>query len=170
MKVLIVDMRDTGNEMEAIRQTLEWFDHTVMKVAVGRPRHFMEVLRGDRGTDFDVMIISGHGDEGAFLVPELAAEIYESDEPRDRLFRADEVRKCLKLENKIIMSLCCTTGSKEMAEVFSEKNEYYAYKGYVDGDQPLKDVVDWFYRHQEFNETEPWLHFKNGVAEEVDQA
>ncbi len=154
LKVYIVNLGGAGSEPEALRQMLELFDNRVIMFNIGRPRHFQEVLRGDEGTDLDVMIISGHGDEGAFMVPVLGESVYEPDEPRGELFGADEVRKCLRLENKIIMSTACTTGRKDMAEVFSEKNEYIAYEDYPEGAGVFMDLTRWFYEHRESGETE----------------
>ena len=145
MKVFIINLGCTGNEAEALRQMLELFDNRVAMFNVGRPRHFQDVLRGAEGTDFDVMIISGHGDEGAFIVPVLDESIYEPDEPRGELFGADEVRRSLRLENKIIISTACTTGCSKMKEVFSGKNEYIAYEGYPEGAEVFMDIAGWFY-------------------------
>ena len=145
--VLILDMGDTGNESEAIRQALEWFNYRVLRFCVGRPNDFIEVLSGEYGVDFDYLIISCHGgDDGEFLMPELGEEIYLQDEPREH-FGAEHIKKYNKLQNKIIISTGCETGSNNgMNNVFTtSKNKFIAPIDGVDGNSVLPYLTALFY-------------------------
>lgn len=42
--VLLVDLNDTGSEVEAIRQTLEYFGYKVLNYQIGRPNDFINIL------------------------------------------------------------------------------------------------------------------------------
>ncbi|MBO7405672.1 MAG: delta-aminolevulinic acid dehydratase, partial [Clostridia bacterium] len=95
-------------------------------VPVGRPKHFLDALAGKSGfPDPDAVILCGHGDGGAFLMPPLAEEIYEPDEPRGPL-GPDELRGRIALRDKIIVSTGCDTGYEETAAVFAEAGNLYA--------------------------------------------
>lgn len=142
--IIIVDMRDTGQEPEALRQVLESFGCLVMMVPVGRPNDFRKVLQGKIPFDADCIIFSCHGDKGGFLTPELAEEIYEEDEVRG-IYSAKEVEQDLLLKDKLIISLGCTTGYEEMCQVFGRDNRYIAPTDYLEGKAAIYFSVKLFY-------------------------
>jgi len=142
--VLIVAIGDVGNEPEAIRQILERFNYFVGVKYVGRPDDFIEVLLNELPFEADCIIISCHGDNGMIKMPLLAEEVYGADEPRGD-FSADLVGQYLKLKNKLIINLGCTTGYKEMSEAFSKDNTYIAPYDYIDGNAAVFFVIHLFY-------------------------
>ncbi len=141
---LIAAFGDTGNEPEALRQTLESFGMFVATKYIGRPNDFIEVLRGEMPIDADVIIFSCHGDEGNFIMPVLGENIYAPDEPRGNLGRAD-IEKFLEMSGKVILSLGCTTGQEKTAAAFSVSNVYIAPEDYVEGRSALFFAIKFFY-------------------------
>lgn len=143
-KVLIVSFGNTGNEAEALRQVLESFGTFVATKYIGRPNDFADVLSGKLPIDADALIFSCHGDEGAFVMPVLGESVYFDGEVRTN-FSSREIKEYLKLENKLILSLGCTTGCHEMMEAFAKNNTYIAPRDYVDGRSALFFAVKFFY-------------------------
>jgi len=141
---LIVAFGDTGNESEALRQTLEAFGMFVATKYIGRPNDFVAVLRGEVPIDTDFIIFSCHGDEGKFIMPVLGENIYTPDEPRGNL-GGEDVEKFLGLSGKIIISLGCTTGQEKTAAAFSVNNVYIAPEDYVEGRSALFFAIKFFY-------------------------
>ncbi len=148
--VLIVNISDTGNEGEAIRQVLERMNFLVCVKSIGRPNDFIDVLQGKIPFDFDYVILSCHGIDGQICMPVLGENIYFENEPRKN-FSADDVSKFIKISGKIVINLGCTTGEFKMAHVFSEKNIYIAPEDYVDGDATLFFVIRLFYELKKGN-------------------
>ncbi len=142
--VLIISFGDTGNEAEALRQVLESFGLFVAIKYIGRPNDFADILAGKLPMDADALIFSCHGDDGAFVMPVLGDNVYLPGELRGN-FSAKEIKAYLSLENKLILSLGCTTGCKDMSEVFSENNTYIAPRDYVEGRSALFFAVKFFY-------------------------
>lgn len=143
-RILIVSFGDTGNEPEAIRQVLEGFNFFVGIKYIGRPNDFIEVLNGELPFEADCLIFSCHGENGKIIMPFLGQGVYEEKEPRGN-FSFNEVNKHIKLYDKFIISLGCTTGTSEMSNVFSKHNTYIAPSGYVDGKAALFFSVKLFY-------------------------
>ena len=141
--VLIVNMGDTGNEGEALRQVLEHMNYFVFMKNIGRPKDLIDILAGDF-LDFDFLILSCHGIDGDIIMPVLGENVYFENEPRGN-FSAQEISKYLKVSNKIVLSLGCTTGQGETAKAFSVKNTFIAPKDYVRGDSALFFAVQLFY-------------------------
>ena len=142
--VLIVSFGDTGNEAEALRQVLESFGVFVATKYIGRPNDFAEILSGKLPIDADALIFSCHGDEGAFVMPVLGESVYLDGEVRKN-FSAREIKEYLSLENKLILSLGCTTGCREMSEVFAKRNTYIAPRDYIEGRSALFFAIKFFY-------------------------
>lgn len=143
-KILIVSFGNTGNEAEALRQVLESFGLFVAIKYIGRPNDFADILAGKLPMDADALIFSCHGDDGAFVMPVLGESVYFDGEVRTN-FSSREIKEYLKLENKLILSLGCTTGCREMREVFAKNNTYIAPRDYVDGRSALFFAVKFFY-------------------------
>ncbi len=144
-KNILIVSNETGNEPEALRQTLEWFGYTVVMKYIGRPNDFIEVLENKLPMDFDYIIIDGHGDGGAFCMPELGEDIYTPDEYRYNISH-NEIKNHLKLSGKTIISLACTSGYPDTCKVFSEKNTYIAPVDYVEGNASAFFAISLFYQ------------------------
>ena len=123
-RVLIAAIGDSA-EAEAIRQVLESFGCLVLTKYIGRPNDLIAVLNGTIPFDPDVVIVSGHGENGAIVMPVLADSVYTEHEPRGN-FSSAEILQYLKLTGKTIISTCCTTGAADLSEVFSRENTYIA--------------------------------------------
>ena len=130
--VLIIDLNDTGSEAEALRQALEGFDYFVCVKHIGRPNDFIDILDGNVPIDPDFVIISCHGDNGKIHMSRLADFVYSDNEPRDD-FSSAEVERYLKLSQKTIINLGCTTGEEKLAKAFSKNNVYIAPCDYIEG-------------------------------------
>jgi len=144
-RVLIAVLGDAGNEPEALRQVLETFGCLVLTKYIGRPNDFVAVLGGLAPFDPDIVILSGHGEDGKIIMPVLGGSVYAEGEPRGN-FSAAEINRYLKLAGKIIISTCCTTGAADLAAAFSKNNIYIAPSSYVEGNAVLLFVVDFFYQ------------------------
>lgn len=142
--VLIVVIGNTGSEHEALRQSLECFGYFVATKYIGRPMEFIDLLKGGLLFDPDCIILSCHGDEGNIVMPILDERIYEPDEPRGNL-SASDIQKYLTWTGKMILNLGCTTGSDDLARVFSRNNLYIAPGDYVQGNAALYFALSLFY-------------------------
>lgn len=142
--VLIINLSDTGNEAEALRQTLERMNYFVCMKNIGRPNDFLYVLKGETPLEFDSLIISCHGDDGKICMPVLADFVYLAEEPRGNL-SAEDVSRHLALSGKTILNLGCTTGRDSMAAAFSKNNTYLAPRDYVEGSATLFFAIRLFY-------------------------
>lgn len=149
--VLLLDLGDTGSECEAIRQTLEYFGYHVLRIGIGRPNDFVEVLKDNINFSYTYLIISCHGssdsdEEGSIIMPELADSIYLKDEPRGN-FGSDKIKLYLSLKDKIIINTGCATGIPLMAKEFTNhsNNTYIGPNDFIDGSAMLHFVNSLFY-------------------------
>lgn len=142
--ILIVNISETGNEGEALRQALENMNYFVCMKNTARPRDFMDVLAGKLPFEPDCIIISCHGDDGRIIMPTLSDCLYDDGEPRGD-FSAEEVRRFIDISDKLIINLGCETGEKQLASAFSENNTYIAPTGCVEGSSALFFAIRLFY-------------------------
>ena len=142
--VLIAVIGNTGNEPEAVRQSLEAFGYTVLTKYIGRPNDFVDVLAGYLPLDPDYIILSCHGENGEIIMPELGESVYTKDEPRGN-FTAEHIRDHLRLTGKVIVNLGCTTGESDLAGAFSASNTYISPADYIDGRAALFFTIRLFY-------------------------
>lgn len=144
-KVLIVSFSDAGNEAQALRQVLELYGFLVLIKYIGRPNDFIDVLEDKVELNADYIIISCHGEDGRIIMPKLHESIYLQDEPKYD-FSSNEIEMYIKLSNKIIINTGCSTGNKNMMDVFSKNNNtYIAPTDYVDGNAVFIFAVNMFY-------------------------
>jgi len=142
--ILILVIGSTGNEPEALRQSLEYFGYFVAVKYIGRPNDLISVLKGDLTFDADCIILSCHGENGEIIMPTLGDDVYETDEPRGNI-SASDTDKYLNLKNKLILNLGCTTGEKALAKAFSKQNTYIASDDYTEGNAALYFAISLFY-------------------------
>lgn len=144
-KVLIVAFNDAGNESQALRQVLELYGFLVLIKYIGRPNDFIDVLEDKVELNADYIIISCHGEDGRIIMPKLHESIYLQDEPKHD-FSSTEIEMYIKLSNKIIVNTGCSTGNKNMMDVFSKNNNtYIAPTDYIDGNAVFIFAVNMFY-------------------------
>ena len=166
-KVLIVCIGNTGNEVEAVRQTLEYFGCPVLVKYVGRPQDFIDVLQGDLLFEADCVIISCHGEDGKIVMPELGEAVYMQSEPREN-FGAAEIETYCRLRDKLIINTGCTNGNERMAKAFAKENTYIAPEAYVEGNSALMFVLRFFYELlQNEKSTEEAFQIANAMDEET---
>jgi len=143
--VLIVSFGDVGIEAQALRQVLELYGFSVLIKYIGRPNDFIDVLKDNVESNANYIIISCHGEDGRIIMPKLHESIYLQDEPQSN-FSSNEIERYLKLSNKAIISTGCTTGYKNMMDVFSKNNNtYIAPTDYIDGNAVFIFVANMFY-------------------------
>ena len=142
--ILILVIGSTGNEPEALRQALEYFGYFVAVKYIGRPNDLISVLKGDLPFEADCIILSCHGENGEIIMPVLGEDVYEQDEPKGNITVSD-IDKYLKLKDKFILNLGCTTGEKGLAKAFSKKNTYIASDDYTEGNAALYFAISLFY-------------------------
>ena len=147
LKVAILVGPDTGNEYEAIRQTLEYFGAQVMVFFIGRPKDFTDCLQGaSRYQGFDHYLLSFHGEDGAFCMPKLASDVYLPDEPKTNL-NATDINTLCQLNAALILCTGCTLGSKDMAKSFLDNgvHHYIGTPEYIEGNAMLLFIHRFYY-------------------------
>lgn len=147
IQVALVCGPNCDMEAQAIRSSLEVFGARVITYWVGRPNDFISVLTGeDLYANTDYMILSFHGTDGEFVMPELGEDIYEPGEPRGD-FGPMEIRRFAQLDGKSVIANGCTLGLPETAEAFLDGGcaSYIGPDDYPDGNIALMFVVRLFY-------------------------
>ncbi len=114
-------------------------------LCIGRPKDFLDVLKGNIPIKPDYIIFIGHGKSGSFIMPELGSDIYEADEPREDISSA-EIERHININDTVIISTACTTGCHETAYSFTAGgNRYIAPNGYIEGSSALFFIIRLFY-------------------------
>lgn len=143
--VILMVVFGSDKEAEAIRSSLEWFGATIITKYIGRPFHFIEVLRGEYLVKPEYILLVGHGDRNGFVMPEISIDLYLEEEPR-KYIRVEDVHNNIKISNTCIISTACLSGMYEMADAFKTTgNTYIAPVDYIDGSADLIFVVRLFY-------------------------
>lgn len=169
-RITLVNTADVGNENEAIRQSLEYFGFLVYTRHIGRPADFLAILAGEDliANLSNYWIFSSHGDEGAFLLPELSPELYLPDEPQEP-FSEKHVRKYAKLKNQIVLSTGCTLGQAALGQAFlnCKARAYIGSLNYVEGDAALLFTIRYFYEIANGAEDVNAFHIARNMNEET---
>lgn len=134
-------------ETEALRCTLEYFGLRVIAYWLGRPQDFMSILSGeDLYPDIEVLVLNFHGDEGAFIMPELGEDVYEESEPRGN-FGPQHIKQFANLPGKVVLANGCSLGSEQLALAFLESGcqTYIGPDDYPDGNTALMFAIRFFY-------------------------
>jgi hypothetical protein len=117
-----IDIADEGAEAPILRAALEFFGGRyatplrVGRFAIGRAQHLVDVLAGRRSVG-DHLVLSGHGDERGFILPELAPDL-EHLEAFHGALTPDDLRGLVDLPGRTVVSLGCMTGREEIASTF----------------------------------------------------
>lgn len=88
MRITLVAGPHCELESFALRSALEYYGAKVHMHWVGRPNDLVSVLSGENRGETDYMILSFHGEDGKFILPELGQDVYEKNEPAFMLFRS----------------------------------------------------------------------------------
>lgn len=134
-------------EAIAIRSVLEYLGFTVVLRLIGRPNDFIKILQGDETTKISAFLIfCFHGQNGKFVMPKLATDIYEASEPK-RNFGSEQITQFTKLNGQHIVVTGCTLGNKKLADSFLKANakSYIGAKKYPEGNSVLIFVTTLFY-------------------------
>lgn len=116
--VALVAIGDVGDEPIAIRSSLEYFGFRLIYYPIGRPNDLINVLNGNAlYHDISDVIICAHGKDGALVMPDLAASIYEVEEPRGN-FDAAQIMKFGKLKGKTVLTTGCKSGIEVIGKAF----------------------------------------------------
>ncbi|MBP1903774.1 hypothetical protein J2Z32_000386 [Paenibacillus turicensis] len=170
MNVAIVCGPNCDLEVQAIRSTLEYLGARVFVYWVGRPLDFISVLSGDDlYPDTDFILLCFHGVDGQFVMPELAEEIYETDEPRGD-FGVDQVVRYANLEGKVVLANGCTLGLPETAKAFLQAGckTYIGPDDYPDGNMALMFALRLFYELiQNKKSVQQAFHLTQAMDEEM---
>jgi hypothetical protein len=148
-KIALLHTDDVGNEFEAIRQTLEYFGYEVFRKAIGRPADFVEVINGKNEflAQIPIWVLSVHGQEGKFVMPELGKDVYQKTEPRSNI-GPDFIKQHGRFGRQIVLTTACTLGNDSMASAFLE-NGASAFIGpadYIEGNAALLFAQHFFYQ------------------------
>ena len=94
--------------------------------------------------DIRTLIISTHGEEGKIIMPKLADEVYETEEPKID-FGQSEIIKYGNLQDFLVVTTGCTLD--KLSDCFKQigcKN-YIAPDEYIEGNSALIFVTTFFY-------------------------
>lgn len=147
MNVALVCGPECDMEVQSIRATLECLGARVFTYWIGRPNDLIDVLSGkDLYPNTDMIILSFHGDEGEFIMPEMDESIYEPGEPKGD-FGPEEIRRFAKLAGKTVIGNGCSLGEPETAQAFLDSGceAYIGPNDYPDGNDALMFVLRFFY-------------------------
>ncbi len=110
---------DTGQEFEALRQSLEYFGFPVILRPLGRPDDLIRIISGKEPLwqTASIWLLSMHGLDGQFIVPELAKDIYYPAEPRGPI-SSQQLEGIVHCPGKIVLTTACTIGSADWASLF----------------------------------------------------
>lgn len=130
----LVALGDTG-EAHALRGVLECFGYQVEAHWVGSRAEFLAIMRGEIPTHQSV-ILSCHGDEGAFLL-----------DP-ERPVAASDLAGQIALPGKLVLSTGCETGTGALAAAFLGGGcaAYIAPTSEVEGRAAVLFALHLFYR------------------------
>jgi hypothetical protein len=131
---LTVEIVAIGVAMEALlcRSILESLGMMTCLSLPGSPDALVRALNGATGKA-SIMVICGHGADGAFEVGEFGAQIDASALDEGRLYPRGLEGQSLTVET--VVSTCCTTGNEDMAARFlgAGARTYIAPRGWPDG-------------------------------------
>jgi len=142
---------EVGNEPEAIRQTAEYFGYQVVIKYLGRPNDFMQLLRGEDRlfNRLKTWVLSLHGEDEKFILPELDPSIYEENEPRTPI-GIEALQGQIKLKKQLILNTACTLGQASLADLFISNGAktYIGASDYVEGNAALLFTTRFLYEWQ----------------------
>lgn len=148
---------DVGNEAEAIRQVLEYFGYTTLLFHIGRPNHLVRLLSGDLSPcTLDFLILSVHGEDGCFVLPELHESVYEMNEPRKKLGVAEVLQIASLSPKTTVINTGCGLGQSAMGEAFVRKGAkcYIGTAADIEGNAVMPFLVRFFYEIRQNGKTE----------------
>ena len=147
LKVAILVGPDTGNEYEAIRQSLEYMGVQTTVFFIGRPMDFVQFLANDpKYAGFHHYLLSFHGVDGKFCLPVLHPDIYLEGEPKEKI-GAKDIKQLAQLPNRIILTTACTLGQKILAQAFLDggATHYLGPETYIEGNAMLLFMHRFYY-------------------------
>jgi len=113
---------DDDLEALALRAALEWWQVQVTMHFIGKAQDVVDVFSD--GNLSPHVCIAAHGidkdGQWGFGLPELADEIAK-EQLYNKLLLPSDVSRFVKLRGQNVLSLACSTGTKEMAEAFLKK-------------------------------------------------
>jgi hypothetical protein len=109
-EVLLIELDNQG---DALRLALEQFALRVNLVRIGQARHLVAAL-SDIG-DSEYVVLSGHGQDGDILIPELAPEL-EAQQPFHRVLTPEVVSTYAHLDHALVISTGCGTATPAMGQ------------------------------------------------------
>lgn len=101
-----------------------------------------------------MIILSFHGDEGKFIMPELGEDVYEEEEPRGN-FGLREITRFAKLDGRIVIGNGCSLGDPALAKAFLNCGcrIYIGPDDYPVGNSALMFILRLFYEMIENNKS-----------------
>ena len=111
----------------------------------GGAQHLVDVLSA-RVPVGDDLVLSGHGDERGFLLPELAPDL-EHQERFHGALTPEDLHGLVDLPGRTIVSLGCVTGRAEIASAFLAGgcSAYIGPSGYPDGSSAVFFAMRLYY-------------------------
>ncbi|WP_010275476.1 hypothetical protein [Paenibacillus senegalensis] len=132
--VSLVVVGFVGQEPEALRSTLEWFNYRVDTHWVGSKIELQKILKGEIPTR-ETIILCCHGDDDGILI---------DGEPT---LTGEEIKSCCMITNKVIINLGCSTGKQHIADAFLHRRglTYIAPVDDIEGNSSLLFAIHVFY-------------------------
>jgi len=144
-------------ETQAVRSAFEYFGARIVTYWIGRPKELIALLSGeDLFPGTDLIILNFHGDEGAFLMPELGEDVYEEGEPKGN-FGAAEILRYSQLAGRSVIANGCTLGAPELAQAFLDRgcSAYIGPVDYPEGSDALMFLIRLGYEYLQHGQDLP---------------
>ena len=145
----IIEGPMTGNESEALRQTLEYFGYQIIKSVIGRPADLKKQLNANHAR---FVILSVHGVQGKIVMPVLASNIYLPSEPRGDLAPKD----LMDLEDLLGVHLItsgCSLSNTAWQNLWHDKqvSSFIGPSADIEGNSSLQFLLRLFYELKQHN-------------------
>ena len=144
MKRIHILAIEAGNEPHALRSACEHWGAQITVTWAGNSAEIIDYF-SEVPAD-DLLIISGHGEQDALLLPQLHESIADNYPFRDRI-TSSELCSFVKMGGGCVLSLCCESGTKRMAHAFltGGASLYIGPSGSPDGNVALMYALELLY-------------------------
>ncbi len=135
---------ESGHEAYALRSAAECWGARVTASWIGNSGQIVDDLSGRPG--HDLIIICGHGEAGALLLPELHESV-KHKYPYDGRITGEQFRDFVDLDNTSLLNLACYSGQEKLARTFLDcgANPYIAPVDAPDGNATLMFALGFLY-------------------------
>ena len=132
-------------ESQALRTAMEYWGAQVSITYVGNSTDIVDSLREIAA---DLTVITGHGDEKGFVLPELDETLHKDELLLGRMGK-NQILEPIQVKCPVLLSLACKTGIEDIAKAFlsSGAKTYVGPKGYMEANDVLMFALKFLYEY-----------------------